>query len=40
MAFAFAPLLNKQVPDACLPLTADPAFADPRAQLEATMPRE
>jgi ArsR family metal-binding transcriptional regulator len=35
MAFAFALLLNKQAPDACLPLAADPAFAERRAQLEA-----
>lgn len=40
MAFAFALLLNKQVPDACLPLASDPAFADRRAQLEAMMPSE
>jgi len=33
MAFAFALLLNKQVPDTCLPLAADPAFAERRAQL-------
>jgi ArsR family metal-binding transcriptional regulator len=35
MAFAFALLLNKQAPDACLPLAADPAFAKRQAQLEA-----
>ena len=35
MAFAFALLLNKQIPDTCLPLAADPAFAERRAQLMA-----
>ena len=35
MAFAFALLLNKQAPDACLPMTSDPAFAERRAQLMA-----
>lgn len=34
MAFAFALLLNKQVPDACPPLASDPAFSERWAQLE------
>lgn len=37
MAFAFALLLNKQVPDACPPLAADPSFAERRAQLIAVI---
>jgi ArsR family metal-binding transcriptional regulator len=35
MAFAFALLLNKQTPDACLPLASDPAFAERQTQLMA-----
>jgi ArsR family metal-binding transcriptional regulator len=37
MAFACALLLNKQTPDACLPMASDVAFAERRAQLNALM---
>jgi len=40
MAFAFALLLNKQTPDGCLPLTADPSFSERRAQLNAIVLQE
>jgi ArsR family metal-binding transcriptional regulator len=40
MAFAFALLLNKQTIDGCLPFTADAAFAERRAQLNALVLQE
>lgn len=35
MAFACALLLNKQSPEACVPMATDAAFAERRAQLDA-----
>lgn len=40
MAFAFALLLNKQTPDACLPLAADLASSERRAQLNVLVLQE